>query len=54
MWLLMVLQNLVPFLTHRNNGQRNKYKRDENNLKDILPNFDINALKALDVGFRRL
>ncbi len=54
MWLLTVLQNLVPFVTHTHNGQCNKYKRNENNLKDILPNFDMNALKTLDVGFRRL
>jgi len=39
MWLLMVSQNLVPFVTHPHNGQCNKYKRNENNLKDILPNF---------------
>jgi hypothetical protein len=54
MWLLIVLQNLVPFVTQPHNGQCNKYKRNENNLKDILPNFDMNALKTLDVGFRRL
>jgi hypothetical protein len=41
----MVLQNLVPFVTHPYNGQCNKYKRNENNLKDILSNFDMNALK---------
>jgi hypothetical protein len=45
---------IVPFLTHPHKGQCDKYKRNENNLKDILPNFDMNALKTLDVGFRRL